>query len=51
VVDRVENGIVVVVVIHPDNPDATIEVYVPIEKFKKRAPKIGDRVTVTINNR
>lgn len=49
VVDRIENGIVVVVIVHPDNPDATREIYVPIEKIKKRDVHEGDRVTVLID--
>ncbi|HNX74452.1 MAG TPA: hypothetical protein PLM07_08130 [Candidatus Rifleibacterium sp.] len=47
-VDRVTGGIVVVVIKHPDDPDATIEIYVPIENFKKRTPKEGEYVSVDI---
>jgi transcription termination factor Rho len=49
VVDRVEGGIVVVVVAHPNDPDATIEIYVPKEKFKKKDLREGDRVTVLVD--
>ncbi|MDN5280430.1 MAG: hypothetical protein PWR01_4395 [Clostridiales bacterium] len=49
VVDRIENGIVVVVIEHPDDPDATVEIYVPREKFKKHDLKEGDRVTVLVD--
>jgi len=54
VVDRVTAGIVVVVIRHPDatsdEPDTFLEIYVPIEKFKKRTPKEGDYVSVDIED-
>ncbi len=50
-VDRVTGGIVVVVVRHPTEPDATIEVYVPIEKFKNRIPQEGEKVSVLIDDK
>jgi len=49
-VDRVTGGIVVVVIKHPDDPDATVEIYVPIEKFKKRTPKEGEYISVEIED-
>ncbi len=49
-VDRVTGGIVVVVVKHPDEPDATIEIYVPVEKFKQRTPAEGEYVSVLIDD-
>ena len=50
-VDRVTGGIVVVVIKHPDEPDATIEVYVPIEQFKNRTPAEGEYVSVLIEDK
>ncbi len=51
-VDRITGGIVVVLIKHPDagddEPDTYLEIYVPIEKFKKRTPKEGDYVSVDI---
>jgi len=51
-VDRITGGIVVVLIRHPDaektEPDTYLEIYVPIEKFKKRVPKEGDYVSVDI---
>jgi len=47
-VDRVTGGIVVVVIKHPDDPDATMEIYVPVEQFKKRTPKEGEYISVDI---
>ena len=48
VVDRIEGGIVVVLIRDPDDPEMTREIYVPRSKFKKRDLEEGDRVTVTI---
>lgn len=48
VVDRIDNGIVVVVIAHPDDRDATIEVCVPRDQFKKVDLCEGDRVTVLV---
>jgi hypothetical protein len=45
-VDRVENDIVVVVVKDPDNPENSKEVYVNKDKFNKKTPKEGDKVTI-----
>ena len=49
-VDRVTGGIVVVVVKHPTEADATVEVYVPLEKFKNRIPEEGEHVSVLIDD-
>lgn len=49
-VDRVTGGIVVVVIKHPDDPDSTIEIYVPVEQFKKRTPQEGDYVSVEVED-
>ena len=48
VVDRIENGIVVVVVQDPEDENASIEVYVPLSKFKNKNIEEGDKVTVYI---
>ena len=48
VVDRITAGIVVVVVRHPDDPEAMKEIYVPREKFKNRDLQEGDYVSVDI---
>lgn len=51
-VDRITGGVVVVLIRHPDagkdEPDTYLEIYVPIEKFKKAVPKEGDYVSVDI---
>lgn len=48
IVDRIEGGVVVVVVRDPQNPEDTFEVVVPRQKIKKTDLEEGDRVTVTI---
>lgn len=48
VVDRITAGIVVVVIRHPDDPEAMKEIYVPREKFKNRDLQEGDYVSVDI---
>ena len=48
VVDRIEGGIVVVLIRDPEDPNITREIYVPRSRFKKRDLEEGDRVTVTI---
>jgi len=48
VVDRIEGGIVVVVIRDPDDPESTREVYVPREKIKRVELQEGDRVTVLL---
>ncbi len=48
VVDRVSNGIVVILVPNPDDPDSTSEIYLAREKIKKKNLEEGDKVTVYI---
>ncbi|HOY66835.1 MAG TPA: hypothetical protein PLP29_08100 [Candidatus Ozemobacteraceae bacterium] len=48
VVDRIEGSIVVVLVKDPQDPEMTIEVYVPRSKIKKVELEEGDRVTVLV---
>lgn len=48
VVDRIESGIVVVVIRDPDDPESYREVYVPREKIKRIELQEGDRVTVLV---
>lgn len=50
IVDRVESGVVVVVIKHPSEKDMTKEIYVPLTNFKRRTPKEGDYVCVQIEN-
>ena len=49
VVDRIDNGVVVVLIRDPNDPDMTREIYVPRSRFRKRDLEEGDRVTVTIS--
>lgn len=49
VVDRITAGVVVVVVRHPDDPEAMMEIYVPLAKFKNRDLQEGDYVSVDID--
>jgi hypothetical protein len=48
VVDRITAGIVVVVIRHPEDPEAFLEIYVPREKFKNRDLHEGDYVSVDV---
>ncbi len=48
-VDRISNGIVVVVIRNPNDKDCLKEIYVPISKFSKGIPEEGEYVTVEIN--
>jgi hypothetical protein len=48
VIDRITAGIVVVVIRHPDDPEAMKGIYVPREKFKNRDLHEGDYVSVDI---
>lgn len=48
-VDRISNGIVVVVIRDPEDNERIREIFVPISKFPKRVPEEGDYVTVTVN--
>jgi len=47
-VDRIEKGVVVVVMPDPESPDDTVEVYIPEEKFKN-PPKEGDYVDIVVD--
>ena len=47
-VDRIEEGVVVVVTPDPQSPDNTVEVYIPEEEFQN-PPKEGDYVTVEVD--
>lgn len=48
-VDRISNGIVVVVIRDPENDECLREIFVPVSKFPKRVPEEGDYVSVTVN--
>ncbi|MBU1105063.1 MAG: hypothetical protein KKB51_00240 [Candidatus Riflebacteria bacterium] len=50
VVDRITAGIVVVVIRHPEDPEAMMEIYVPCEKFKNRDLQEGDYVSVDLED-
>lgn len=45
-VDRVVDGVVVVLIDDPDDPNEVKEVYIEEKHFKKRVPKSGDKVSV-----
>lgn len=49
-VDRISNGIVVIVVKNPEDPDTIKEIYVPISKFPNRVPEEGEYVSVSISS-
>ncbi|MBR4261419.1 MAG: hypothetical protein IKQ33_05680 [Clostridia bacterium] len=48
-VDRISNGIVVVVIRNPKDNESVREIFVPESKFPKRIPEEGDYVSVTVN--
>lgn len=48
-VDRIENGVVVVVTPDPDDPEHNVEVYIPEEDFQD-PPEEGDDVDVTLDD-
>ena len=48
-VDRISNGIVVVVIRNPIDNETVREIFVPVSKFPKRVPEEGDYVSVTVN--
>ena len=48
-VDRISNGIVVVVIRNPEYKDCVKEIFIPISKFANRVPEEGDYVSVTVN--
>ena len=45
-VDRVVDGVVVVLIDDPDDPNEVKEVYIEKKHFKKRTPKSGDKVSI-----
>ena len=47
-VDRISNGIVVVVIINPKDNETVKEIFIPVSKFPNGAPEEGDYVSVTI---
>ncbi|MBP5467993.1 MAG: hypothetical protein J6Z11_01960 [Candidatus Riflebacteria bacterium] len=47
-VDRISNGIVVVVIRNPEDNESLREVFIPVNKFSKGVPEEGDYVCVTI---
>lgn len=47
-VDRVSNGIVVVVIRNPEDNETVKEIFIPVSKFPKGAPEEGDYICVTI---
>jgi len=47
-IDRIEEGVVVVVTPDPKNPDSSVEVYIPEEDFQD-PPKEGDYVDVFVD--
>lgn len=49
-VDRISNGIVVVVIHDPEDYECIKELYIPADKFPKRVPEPGEHVSVTINS-
>lgn len=49
VVDRISNGIVVVVIRDPEDPQYVKEIYIPVSKFPKRVPEEGEYISITIN--
>lgn len=48
-VDRISNGIVVIVIRDPMDNESFKEIFVPESKFPKRTPEEGDYVSVTVN--
>ena len=48
-VDRISNGIVVIVIRDPKDNECVREIFVPESKFPKRIPEEGDYVSVTVN--
>ena len=46
-VDRISNGIVVVVIRNPEDNETVKEIFIPVSKFPKGAPEEGDYICVT----
>lgn len=49
-VNRISNGIVVVVIRNSEDNECIKEPYIPEDKFPKRVPEPGEHVSVTINS-
>ena len=47
-VDRISNGIVVVVIRNPQDPNCIKEIYVPASQFPKGVPEEGEYVSVLV---
>lgn len=47
-VDRISNGIVVVVIVNPKDNETVKEIFIPVSKFPNGAPEEGDYVSVMI---
>ena len=50
-VDRISNGIVVVVIINPKDNETVKEIFIPVSKFSNGAPEEGDYVSVMIEQK
>ena len=48
-VDRISNGIVVVVIRNPVDNESLTEIFIPASKFPNRVPEEGEYVCVTVN--
>lgn len=48
-VDRISNGIVVVVIRNPVDNESLTEIFIPASKFPNRVPEEGEYVSVTVN--
>lgn len=48
-VDRISNGIVVVVIRNPVDNESVKEIFIPASKFPNRVPEEGEYVCVTVN--
>ena len=48
-VDRISNGIVVVVIRNPVDNESLKEIFIPASKFPNRVPEEGEYVCVTVN--
>ena len=48
-VDRISNGIVVVVIRNPIDNKSVKEIFIPASKFPNRVPEEGEYVCVTVN--
>ena len=48
-VDRISNGIVVVVIRNPVDNESLKEIFIPASKFPNRVPEEGEYVCVVVN--